>query len=60
MWHSTSPYDTKPAVVTRGGGGGGFLLHYSCLIQKINNTGKVCTNRTLKCVDESTVAVERQ
>jgi len=37
-----------------------FMLHYSCLIQKINNTRKVCTNRTLKYVHETTVAVEKQ
>jgi len=51
----------KTAVVTLGGRGEEkTFCSTTVLIQKINNTGKVCTNGTLKYVHKTTVAAEKQ
>jgi hypothetical protein len=59
MWHSTSHYKMKTAVVTLGGGG---LKKLSAPLQLSDpkDKYKVCTNETLKYVHETTVAVEKQ
>jgi len=54
MWHSTSHYDMKTAVVTLGGREGGKILSASLqLSDPTNNRGKVCTNGTLKYVHKT-------
>jgi len=60
MWHSASPYEMKTAVVTLWGRKKKLSAPLRLSDPKENNTGKVRTNRTLKYVHETIVAVEKR